>query len=66
MILLLLACSTPEWREALDVEPVDEPECIIVGPGVAGLSAAQALHLGGVQVTVLKARDRIGGRVWST
>jgi monoamine oxidase len=38
---------------------------IVVGAGFAGLSAAIALADEGVDVTVLEARERVGGRVWS-
>jgi monoamine oxidase len=38
---------------------------IIVGAGFAGLAAADALSRSGVEVSVLEARDRVGGRVWS-
>ena len=38
---------------------------IVVGAGLAGLSAATALEAGGAQVEILEARDRVGGRVWS-
>ena len=39
--------------------------CIVVGAGLAGLSAAYRLSSAGWNVTVLEARNRIGGRVWS-
>jgi monoamine oxidase len=38
---------------------------IVVGAGFAGLAAAWELAEGGVEVVVLEARDRVGGRVWS-
>jgi len=37
----------------------------VIGGGLAGLSAAYDLHRAGWQVTVLEARDRVGGRVYS-
>jgi monoamine oxidase len=42
------------------------PDVVIVGAGVAGLAAAARLTEAGVAVTVLEARDRIGGRVFTT
>jgi monoamine oxidase len=35
---------------------------LVLGAGMAGLGAARALADGGAQVTVIEARDRIGGR----
>lgn len=38
---------------------------IVIGAGAAGLAAARALHDAGVDVEVIEARDRIGGRVFT-
>lgn len=36
---------------------------IVIGAGVSGLAAAKSLHEAGANVTVLEARQRIGGRI---
>lgn len=38
---------------------------VVIGAGLAGLVAADALVARGSDVTVLEARDRIGGRTWT-
>jgi monoamine oxidase len=38
---------------------------VVVGAGIAGLSAARALYSRGFNVTVLEGRGRIGGRIWT-
>ena len=38
---------------------------VVVGAGLAGLTAADELARGGTEVVVLEARSRVGGRVWS-
>jgi monoamine oxidase len=39
------------------------PDVVVIGAGAAGLSAARSLREAGVRVTVLEARDRVGGRI---
>jgi monoamine oxidase len=55
--LLLRGCSP---RSA------DAGKVIVVGAGFAGLAAARRLADAGFEVVVLEARDRIGGRVWTS
>lgn len=44
----------------------DKKHIIVVGAGISGLRAASLLVRHGVEVTVLEARDRIGGRICTT
>jgi monoamine oxidase len=39
---------------------------LVIGAGAAGLAAARTLHDSGHEVTVLEARDRIGGRAFTS
>ena len=44
---------------------VNARTAIVIGAGMAGAAAARDLRAAGVDVTVLEARDRIGGRIHS-
>lgn len=45
--------------------PQVAPRVVVIGAGFSGLSCAYQLQNAGVDVTVVEARDRVGGRVWS-
>jgi monoamine oxidase len=45
--------------------PAPRDDVLVLGAGVAGLAAAADLASKGLRVTVLEARDRPGGRVWT-
>jgi monoamine oxidase len=55
-----LALRKPIYREC-----VRNVNVVVVGAGFAGLAAALDLHDAGLSVTVLEARERVGGRVLS-
>src|SRR5688572_29401158 len=38
-------------------------DVVVIGAGAAGLAAARELVAAGIDVTVLEARDRLGGRI---
>lgn len=46
-------------------QPTKKPDVLVVGAGISGLAAAHMLGKNGFKVTVLEARDRIGGRIWT-
>ncbi len=55
------AASAPEAA----VHDVREAQVIVVGAGLAGLTAARRLTEAGVSVLVVEARERVGGRTYT-
>lgn len=59
---LAAALCTPA---ILSADAQADTDVVVIGAGVAGLTAAHHLIGKGVRTTVLEARDRIGGRAWT-
>ncbi len=59
-VAVVVGCAHPPAPEGRAPRPI-----LIVGAGVAGLTAARVLHDHGRRVVVLEARNRIGGRTWT-
>lgn len=66
METLGLAVPTPAGAEDYAVPHVSgAPSVVILGAGIAGMISAYELQKAGYRVTILEARDRIGGRSWT-
>jgi monoamine oxidase len=55
--------SSGRRAATLLIDEVEPQDVIVVGAGIAGAAAARALADRGVRVTVLEARNRVGGRI---
>lgn len=64
IVLMLLAIGISACGES-SLSGSDRSTVVVIGAGAAGLASARRLTDAGVQVVVLEARDRIGGRTWS-
>ncbi|MEY4984936.1 MAG: hypothetical protein RIR62_3202, partial [Pseudomonadota bacterium] len=62
--VLASALSAP-LAAPLVARAADAP-VVVVGAGIAGLTVASELAAGGRAVVVLEARDRIGGRIFTS
>jgi len=63
--LALPGCVTRYPRGAVAAPGPGGDPVIVVGAGIAGLTAAYRLAAAGVPVVVIEAQDRVGGRMWS-
>jgi len=67
MEALGLAIPTPAGAENFELPRSSGAgkSVVVLGAGIAGLVSAYELQRAGYRVTVLEARDRIGGRAWT-
>lgn len=67
MEALGLAIPTPAGAEKFKLPPASGKgrSVVILGAGIAGLVSAYELQKAGYRVTILEARERIGGRSWT-
>ncbi len=63
-LLTTIALASTRHRQ-LVAQPENGRTVIVIGAGIAGLAAANTLKAKGYEVTILEARQRIGGRIWT-
>lgn len=51
---------------ANEIEQSQRQRILVIGAGMAGLAAAKMLHYQGHDVRIIEARNRIGGRIWTS
>lgn len=66
MMMALAACGSARPALAEGRSSRQRRQIVVIGAGLAGLAAARALQDDDNDVVVIEARDRIGGRVWTS
>lgn len=65
-MLMGLARGARADKAESDASASGQKQIVVIGAGLAGLAAASELQQRGHEVVVLEARDRIGGRIWTS
>ncbi len=60
-----LSKSDQRSTNQLPKDGEDKQQIIVIGAGIAGITAAKKLQAQGYRVIILEGRDRIGGRIWT-
>lgn len=63
--LRLFLCMAMLCSSLLGFGADKSPKVVVVGAGIAGLTAAYRLHQGGMDVHLYEARNRVGGRIFT-
>ncbi|MGF1643479.1 MAG: flavin monoamine oxidase family protein [Thiotrichales bacterium] len=66
LIMLGSRTGTADGSERNVKHPFNKRRVLVIGAGLAGLATATELNRKGHDVVVLEARDRIGGRIWTS
>ncbi len=65
LTVFIVGCGSGGSGSSSGNNPPVIEDIIVVGAGLAGLTAAKDLNAAGLDVTVLEARDHIGGRAYT-
>lgn len=65
-LLFVTSCSEKSSEESASDQGNESKKVLILGAGMSGLSAAAVLKAQGFTPLVLEARDRVGGRTWTS
>ncbi len=63
--IALLSAATLA-RDSFSAEQPSKGNVIVIGAGISGLACARLLKKAGYRVNLLEARDRTGGRIWTS